>query len=363
MKQVNSATLEKYNANNRGKSVGDCVKRGISLAFDLPYAEVGKILNAKMKELRKSAWNIQPVFEPVIRDLGCSNWKEGHSGWTVEDFVDNTADPNKTYLLLVGKKYPSTSHLVCVRDGKVWDSWDCRDYEVTRYYIIADTVQHKEFTDIKEHLDELSRDYIYPILTEERIKQLTKYKLVPGTCTYSVYRKGDYGLKTVWSQEFVKDNVITKRRIYKFEIAFPFEPTTTVEEAIKFIQTTGKVRMYDRIYAIAAQEKNLREEYEMLAQLGKDKDKRDMWMTSQELRFLNTLPGWARALVKYIRITEPGQYHDSYEVKIDKLPGDETHPDYNSYELIDYDAAGIRKQLDRYAKYGEIADIDYEHEW
>ena len=66
MKQVNSATLEKYNANNRGKSVDDCVKRGISLAFDLPYAEVGKILNAKMKELRKSAWNIQPVFEPVI---------------------------------------------------------------------------------------------------------------------------------------------------------------------------------------------------------------------------------------------------------------------------------------------------------
>ena len=37
MKNVNSASLVRYNANNRGISTGDCVKRAISYAFNKSY--------------------------------------------------------------------------------------------------------------------------------------------------------------------------------------------------------------------------------------------------------------------------------------------------------------------------------------
>ena len=150
---VNSATVEKYNANNRGKNVGDCVKRAMSLAFDTPYSEISKLLNAKMKELRKTKWNSLKVFVPVMEELGATG-KTNMSGdpITLEEWVDQEADPNKTYILLVGKKPGWTDHLVCVRDGKIWDSWDSRGRYITTYWVVKDSVSHKEFTDIKDHL-------------------------------------------------------------------------------------------------------------------------------------------------------------------------------------------------------------------
>lgn len=361
MKQINSATLERYNANNRGKSVGDCVKRAISIAFDIPYSEVGKLLVSKMKELRRTQWNIWPVFEKVIKDLGGTIKQAPSQDMTVADFADNFADPNRTYVLLVGKKYPQTSHLVTVRDGKIWDSWDCSDYYVARYYEVSDSVQHKEFTDIKDHLAELTDDYIFPILNAEREKQIKKYGWLSGSCSYSSSFKA-YAVTTTWKQILVPDLYIPKNRTYSFQIAFPFEPTMTVDDAIKFIQTTGKTRMYDRLYAINEQEKKLKEEYLMHEQLG-TKPYDTTYLSAQEEKFYNSLPGWARALVRHIRISDPGQFHDSYELEINKLPADDTHPEYEYYNLVDYDADGIRKQLTRYAKYGEIADIDYERDW
>lgn len=362
-KTIQSAELVQYNANNRGKSVGDCVKRSISLAFDVPYFEVGKLLNEKMKRLRYSAWNIQPVFEPVIRDLGATNKQSApNDHTTVEEFADTIADPSKSYLLLVGEKYPRTSHLVCVRNGKIWDSWNCKDWFVSRYYTVDDSVNLKELTDIKDHLKELFNDYIQPILLEEMRKQVKKYNMkVDSTfgISYKASYKG-YAVNTQWDLEILIDDVVPKDRFYTLKITLPFEPTMTMEDAIKYIQTTGKTRMYDRMYAVAQEEKKLHEEYDMLKQIGKDSTYLSrMYATEQEERFIKSLPGWARALLRSIHISEPGKWLDSYSITINKLPTDDTHPDYDYFRLEGYDADEIREQLDRYAKYGEIVDIDY----
>lgn len=359
--KINAATLETYNANNRGNNVGDCVKRSMSLAFDIPYYKMGQLLNAKMKELRKPAWNIQSVFEPLIRDLGCKAWKECPNRVTVEDFVDNMADPAETYLLLVGKTYPRTSHLVCVRDGRVWDSWDCRNYLVARYYIIADSVSHKALTDIRDHIEDLCSEYAEPTVNAEIGRQINKYKM-SGSVEMRRRIEG-YTIKIYLKLTLEPTDICPKQRLYRMEIALPLEPTMTAEEAITFITKTSKVRVYDRMYAVAGQERKLKEEYEMLAQVGKTNRFDSMWLDGRETKFYNSLPGWAKALVRYVRVTDPGQYHNSYELSIDKLPGDDTHPNSTRYVLYDYDADGIKEQLDRYAKYGEIEGIDYYKDW
>lgn len=50
---IYSANLIRYNANTSGKNTEDCVVRSISLAFDVPYTQVRKELNAILKENRR----------------------------------------------------------------------------------------------------------------------------------------------------------------------------------------------------------------------------------------------------------------------------------------------------------------------
>ena len=65
-----SAELTKYNANNRGTSTQDCVKRALSFAFNIPYIKISQELNAKMKELRADSYKTSRVYEYVILDHG-----------------------------------------------------------------------------------------------------------------------------------------------------------------------------------------------------------------------------------------------------------------------------------------------------
>lgn len=135
---IRSADYVQYNANNRGTRTGDCVKRALSLAFDMSYSDIGKLLNEKMKEKRVYKWNIPSVYKSVAKELGASAWIDvtGEDGkpMKLSDWVDNYADSSKTYLVHtgplrhVGEGYSvKRNHIVCVRDGKVWDSWDSRN--------------------------------------------------------------------------------------------------------------------------------------------------------------------------------------------------------------------------------------------
>ena len=363
---VKSATLEKYNANNRGKNVGDCVKRSMSLAFDLSYTEISKLLNAKMKELRKHAWNTKTVFETVAKELGGTSFiKNDDPTLTVEEFADNIADPNRVYLLLVGKKYGQTSHLVCIRNKTIWDSWDCREYIVTSVSTVGEHVRQKEFTDIKEHLIELQDDYAHPILFDEMEKFMHK-RMMEGEVTYSHSIKA-YTINTKWVLKMEPDEIISKQRIYNFSISLPFEPTMTVEDAIKFIQTTGKTRMYDRMYAIYNEEKKLVEAAKIQQKMSENAEQKskyfETFMTDQERRFYNSLPGWAKAIIYRLRVDRPGQYFNSYEIDINKLPGDNLHPGKEQFTLEGYTADEVKGKLDHYKRTYEIDGMDYYYDY
>ena len=361
--QVNAAELEKYNANNRGKSSPDCVKRAISLAFDYPYYKVAQLLNAKMKEMGRSEWNILPVYKEVIKDLGGSSMKRmDPNNITVAEFVDNYADPNKRYMLVVGKEPDKHSHIVCIRDNKIWDSWDCSEWYI---YSIAevDGTGFKAVTDIKDEIPELASKIAVPYIQSELIKFMNK-KAWEGTLDVKLSIKTSYTVMTRWTVVMTDTDIIPKIRTYKFEIGLTIEPTMTYEEADQYIRQVGKQRAYDRMYAIFQEEKKLVEEADFNRRAAaQDGEKRSPWfeqsLDGREERFYRSLPGWARPLVVHLRIQYPGLNPDSYAVRMNKLPNDTSHPNRKAFTLYGYNSDEIRESLNRYKDTFEIEGIDY----
>lgn len=358
--KINSANLVKYNANTRGKSVGDCVKRSMSLAFDMSYNDIGKLLNEKMKALRAYQWNIQRVFNPVIKDLGGSDpIRMEDSNCTVEEFADSIAQPGKAYLILCGKKYGDVSHMVCIRDKDIFDSWDCSDYLVTKYYTTPERAL-KPTTDIQSTLADICKEYATPILQSEIKRYFTK-KDWEGNYEFESKRR-DYRVTYTFTVIIYADGLILKNREYSFDIAFVFTPTMSEDEAIEYIQKTAKTRMYDRMYAIDGQEKKLKEAEEMKLAAGLQNEKtyeEKYYISKAEERFLNSLPGWIRPLIKTLRIDRPGSYSDSYTLVIRPLPDD---PNRSSDERIRFeglDADELKAQIYRYKDTYDVPWDDY----
>ena len=121
---IEAATLKYYNANNRGNRTSDCVKRALSLALDISYTDISKLLNAEMHRQHEDAWNYPNVYGKVAKDLGCSDWiydgvTNENGRMKLDEFVDTVLDPNQTYLVHTGRSASVRDHIVCVRDGKI----------------------------------------------------------------------------------------------------------------------------------------------------------------------------------------------------------------------------------------------------
>lgn len=361
--KITSATLNKYNANSRGNNAPDCVKRAISIAFDLPYNEISKMLLEKAGS--RKVWNIPSVYRQVIKQLGGSEFKplqQGSTGLelddvTLDEFADVYADPNKTYILEVGKSYPKPNHLVTVRNGEIWDSWDSRNRIVCKYCTLSDSVQHKALTNIKEDFEELLEDHAREVLQKQATDYLNKHGM-EGWIGLESYNFKDYRIDTRWKLTLPADDFIPKNRVYKIVIPLVFEPTMTKEQAVEYINKTGKQKMYDRMWTIKENEKKVFDEAMMAAQLGtKDDNMKHLYVTPQEEKFINTLPGWVRPLIEFISIDRPNQYSDSYSIKLRPLHNDDRHG--KLIYLTAYDADTLREYIDTYKRTGDVEGVDY----
>lgn len=358
--KIQAAELRYYNANNRGNYVGDCVKRSISLAFDITYNEVTKLLNAEMKRTRHDKWNIPSVFGPVIHELGGSDRVQVDSNnvMTVEQFADNIAQPGKSYVVLCGKHYPSSSHMVCIRDKEVWDSWDCLDWEVCSYYE-AKHADLKGVTSILDNLTDLCKEYATPVMIAELEKWMNN-KDWEGSYSFTITKR-NYTVKYSFKLTLIAEGLLTKNRNYSFIINLVFEPTMTEEDAIEYINKIAKQRMYDRMYTIYGQEKKLIEEAEVRREAGIETESYEdrHWLSGAEQRFMKSLPGWIKPLITYLSVQNPGMYSDSYRMTIVSLPSDTLHPSKTRIEFEGMDANEIKWQIDRYKKTYEAPFIDY----
>ena len=351
-KQIKAAQLVRYNANARGNSVGDCVKRSMSYAFDMSYNDISKLLLAKMKEKRCSQWNILPVFRPVIEELGGRNVTDQcvSSPITLDEFADNHT--TGTYILLVGDKPGSTSHAVCIVDGKVYDSWDSRDKYVTTVWLVKEDVDTSETFDIAANVDSL-----VPVINNAIEKYLNKYAakydwIDDTVLSIRITRKA----YTLYASFIVIASVpgIYDEDIH-VKLPYVFNPRTTYDEAVKQIDNVTKVKLYDKLYAVNTAVKSEREAFAINPDFRKIKDK--FYMDAQELKFYNQLPGWAKAIITFLDIQQPNMYSDSYTIHAKCLPGDPRPEDKLYFRA--YNSAQMKDMLKRYHDNWEHPDRDY----
>ena len=349
---ISAAELIHYNANSAGRSTGDCVKRSLSLAFDVPYVEMSKELIAKMKEKRSDHWNVQSVYNDVIAahgGLGPVTLTEPRG--TLEEFVDNNCQEG-TWLVATGSKPTRSNHIVCVIDGKIYDSWDSSQEYAIRYYTIKNPPK-RSFTDININDYQQEIEETVASVGNALIMKYPWYEYLRlFDASYIRYRNNQY-------KATIKLELKLKPRPYKeettryyFDFSVVFTPSTTEEEAHKIIKQTIKIRLYDRLYSVNQQEKKLEEAFEVR---GKATSKLDgVWLSTQEQRFLNSLPGRIQGIIEWIDIERPGQYSDSYRVRVTPQHGESE--DY--IRLYAVDAREMRELIDHYIETGETY-LDY----
>lgn len=115
-----------YNPNPKHQRVGDCVIRAISKALDQNWETTysGVVLEGfEMGDLPSA----NHVWSAYLRSKGFTRHviPAEHGLYTVGDFAAD--HPQGTYILAID------GHVVCVKDGDIFDSWDS-SREIPVYY-------------------------------------------------------------------------------------------------------------------------------------------------------------------------------------------------------------------------------------
>lgn len=118
-----------YNPNPRhNNSVGDCTIRAVSKALNIPWEtayidlvmqgyEIGDMpsSNVVLNSYLRSKWFRRNVVSNLCPDC-----------YTFSDFARE--HPKGTYIVCTG------THVACIKDGILYDSWDSSDEVVIFYY-------------------------------------------------------------------------------------------------------------------------------------------------------------------------------------------------------------------------------------
>lgn len=118
-----------YNPNPRhNNSVGDCTIRAVSKALNIPWEtayidlvmqgyEIGDMpsSNVVLNSYLRSKWFRRNVVSNLCPDC-----------YTFSDFARE--HPKGTYIVCTG------THVACIKDGIIYDSWDSSDEVVIFYY-------------------------------------------------------------------------------------------------------------------------------------------------------------------------------------------------------------------------------------
>ena len=129
-KYPNTETFIYYNANPKGRITTDCVVRAICTALNEPY----KYVLMEMMEL-----SIETGYE--YTDKKCIDKYLELKGWTK---MKQPRKSNNTKY--TGKEFCKTfkgicvaniggHHIVCIKDGKIYDIWDSTDGCIGNYWV------------------------------------------------------------------------------------------------------------------------------------------------------------------------------------------------------------------------------------
>lgn len=122
------ATWKMFSNNPTGRNTGDCSVRAVSLALNVDW-ETAYALIALNGYLMGDMPSSNSVFGAVLRQHGFSRYAIPNTCpdcYTINDFADE--NPHGVYVVGTG------NHVVTIKDGVVWDSWDSRSESPIYYW-------------------------------------------------------------------------------------------------------------------------------------------------------------------------------------------------------------------------------------
>ena len=365
--KIESAKLVKYNANTRGTSTGDCTARSISLAFNIDYSKVRKMMNASAKKLRYRSYNADGNVNTVIADLGGGYRKRPDKKISVNEFADT--NPQGTYLIGCSKLTEDrATHLVCVIDGVVYDSWDSRVYFVDEYWVIEKGTKGSDITDVGYYLREWVNsktasayvEYIVNVFNDiidknRRLKKVVDKYNVDIKFTLEVTKISLVNYTFNYGGEiYVRIPAYDIRKTYPHKFSIVFKPTMSPDEVQPYFDESFYGKLYPQVQQVIHKVEDICEGYS----LTKDAKPREgtLYMHSYEKKSFLTLPYWVQRLTTYFKADAPFQehYHDSIELYINTPPFDTQYGHCESERsFIAYTMSELKEGLEYYKKTGD----------
>ena len=345
LKSVTSA-LKRYNANNRDANTGDCVKRAISLALDIPYDVVSTELNRIRKELHASTYALTNVFNTYLERKGYHKYKSEYNTQNVREFCEE--HPHGTYLLLVRTSLSvrGSNHIVCIIDGDIYDSWDSSRCTVNEIYLITKTQSDLGVVNVAnmwEHIKPYIEAYLSSMNSKDN-SYIFDLGDVRTTDRYTMLMQVRCYFQLDPPESSAYSGQLRTGHVFVIKTTPRGNTSSAIEHTIKSL----KQKIYDWAYTI---KKDISDATaaEQLTPNPKFRGHR---------RELMKVPEWARPLVTYFSEYD-NMYTDKYKVYMENLPGD---PRANECEDVSFRADTLRElkwQMEEYKKNFHRLDYDY----
>ena len=131
-RKKNTKTYHFYNANPKGLYVGDCRYRAYALANDISW---------EMAVMVTALWSVRTGIvdagsdhvDELLQEFG--HWvkqgepkKKNGTKYTVGELAKMLKDSPDPVIVHVNH------HTTCIKDGKVWDTWNCSEEYVRCYW-------------------------------------------------------------------------------------------------------------------------------------------------------------------------------------------------------------------------------------
>lgn len=129
-KYPSTDTFEYYNANPKGRITCDCVARAVSTALNEPYEQV---IREMFKVQIETGYEYTDV-KAIAKYMESKGWIKNKQPRK----ADNTKYTGKEFC----KVFKGTClanigghHTICIKNGKVYDTWDSTDGCIGNYWI------------------------------------------------------------------------------------------------------------------------------------------------------------------------------------------------------------------------------------
>ena len=128
-------TFHYHNQNPKNRITGDCTFRAISLATGLSYNDVVMDM-AKMQCKTGYALNDKKGIERYMESIGWVKCKQPRktdgTKFTGKEWCKELQNMGSTasYIANIGGH-----HIVCIKEGKVWDIWDSTDGCIGNFWV------------------------------------------------------------------------------------------------------------------------------------------------------------------------------------------------------------------------------------